>query len=351
MSSITNDQNIAFFKKLSPHVIRDKHVGNYMGNSEVITMAINPTGSRIVYSRTDKTIRIWKSTSDSAIDPKIIIDPHNKAVESISFNPKTEFLFATVGKDEYVKIWNAHTGEKIREIKCEFDALKLVRYSNDGKLLIVVDRTSNLMILDVEMNYKLVHTFKVNEHVYDLQWFYHEHEFFLIGMHDGSVLLIEVTEEEKKEGDENVIYATELRSKIKGQNSSITSISISPRGTYFCLGSSEGVVSFWNMEGTLINLHVITDIDQSISHLNCSRDGSYVSVAYDADSNIRIYDYETGILLNEVSNSTSGNQTFSSALWYPHKTGFIYTGDHGSTVVVMKNPDTVDRNRNTRRNK
>ena len=110
-------------------------------------------------------------------------------------------------------------------------------------------------------------------------------------MHDGSVLLYEVAEETREDEEERIIYSTKLRSKIKGHNSSITSIAISPSGTYFCLGSSEGVVSVWNVEGTLINLHVITDVDQSISHLSCSKDGAYLTVAYDSDSNLRVYDY------------------------------------------------------------
>ncbi|RCK65229.1 THO complex subunit 3 [Candida viswanathii] len=343
VNSHVTEKNKAFFKKLTPFVIRDKPVGSYMGNSEVITMAINVTGTRIVYSRTDKSIRIWKSTPDAAVDPKVIIDPHAKAVESISFNPRTEYLFATVGKDEYVRIWSAQTGEKIREIKCEFDTLKLVRYSQDGKLLVVVDRTSNILVLAVEMNYKVVHRFKVNEHVYDLQWFYHEHQFLLIAMHDGSVLLYEITEDEDEDEDEEnggKVFGTKLRSRVKGHNSSITSIAISPRGNYFCLGNSEGVVSFWTVDGTLLNLHVISDIDQSISHLDSSRDSAYVSVAYDADSNLRIYDYESGELVHEIPNSISGSQTFSSAVWFPTKTCYIFTSDHGTTVTLMKRSDT-----------
>ena len=80
----------------------------------------------------------------------------------------TEFTFATVAKDEYVKIWNANTGDKLHEIKCEFDSLKLVRYSNDGQLLVVVDRASNFLFFNVGANYKLIHKFKLDEHIYDL---------------------------------------------------------------------------------------------------------------------------------------------------------------------------------------
>ncbi|EMG46337.1 hypothetical protein G210_3419, partial [Candida maltosa Xu316] len=312
----------------------DKPIG---GLSEIITTAINSTGTRIVYSRTDKTIRIWKSTADSAVDPKIIQDAHSRAVESISFNPRTEYTFATVGKDEFIKIWHAGTGQLLQEIKGQHDLLKLVRYSDDGKRLIVVDKLSNILIYNCEMNYQFVHKFKLNDHVYDLQWFHFKHKFFLTALNDGSILLFELGKSKNEETGE-VETVCKIRTRLEGHNSSITSLAVSPNRSFFCVGSSEGVISFWNCEETFINSHVITDVDQSIAQLDCSRDSSYIAVSYDTDSNSRIYDYDSAELMYEVPNTESGNQTFSSITWFPSKTGFICTTDGCTTLTLMRKP-------------
>lgn len=327
-----NDRNKKFFNSLTPIILRDKPISSY-ASSEIITVAINQTGTRVVYSRTDRSVRIWKCLPASVVDPKTIVDAHLKAVECLSFNPMTEFTFATVAKDEYVKIWNANTGDKLHEIKCEFDSLKLVRYSNDGQLLVVVDRASNFLFFNVGANYKLIHKFKLDEHIYDLKWFNHDHQFFLVSSHDGSILLYEIID-----GDGDNELSSKLRASVSGHNSSITTIAISPKGNYFTVGSSEGVISFWKTLENLINLKVITDVDQSIAQLDISRDGTYLAVAYDTDSNLRIYEAEGSELVHEIPNSGSGNQTFSSIVWFPTKTGFAYTSDHGTVLTVMIKP-------------
>ena len=98
------------------------------------------------------------------------------------------------------------------------------------------------------------------------------------------------------------------------------------------------MISFWKTLENLINLKVITDVDQSIAQLDISRDGTYLAVAYDTDSNLRIYEAEGSELVHEIPNSGSGNQTFSSIVWFPTKTGFAYTSDHGTVLTVMIKP-------------
>ena len=57
---------------------------------------------------------------------------------------------------------------------------------------------------------------------------------------------------------------------------------------------------FWKTLENLINLKVITDVDQSIAQLDISRDGTYLAVAYDTDSNLRIYEAEGSELVHEI---------------------------------------------------
>ncbi|EGW31969.1 uncharacterized protein SPAPADRAFT_139540 [Spathaspora passalidarum NRRL Y-27907] len=325
--------NKDFFKRFISVPVKDKPLSGYTSSStEIIEISINECGTRLVASRTDKSIRIWKCTSDRLLDPIIIEDAHNRSVECISWDPKTEYTFATVGRDECIKIWRGNTGTLERTIKIAAGAsLKLVRYSYDGELLLAVDRESNVYVYSAGQNYKLVNEFQVSEYVYDLRWFNSKHKFFICALHDGTLPVYEVSED----GTES-----KLRTTLTGHRSSATTVSISPRGNYIAVGASEGVVSIWDCS-TMLNEKVLTSIDESVAHIDSSRDGAYVAVSYDSGSNSMVYESDSGELVYEIPNSMSGQTTFSKVCWFPNKTAFAYSSDLGTTLVYMKKSDRI----------
>ncbi|KAI5957772.1 hypothetical protein KGF57_003039 [Candida theae] len=333
--------NRAYFKQLTPQVLRDKPLaGHTSTSSEVITISINNCGTRLVTSRTDKSLRIWKCLPDRIVDPIVVEDAHSKAVESISWDPNSEYTFATVGRDEYVKIWRGATGTLENVIKTPLDYLKLVRYSVDGELMIVVDRSANVLCFAVNQNYKVVYEFKVSDHVYDLQWFNYGHAFFVMAMHDGSLPIYKVADSVVDNNGNGGAQSSarveiELKTTLRGHRSSATSISISPKGGHFAVGASEGVVSLWST-GSMVNNGVITSIDEVVSSLEISSDEAYVAVSFDKDSNSTIYDMTSGELVFEMPNSASGSMTFSSVCWFPNKSILAYSSDFGTTVTWLK---------------
>ncbi|CAK9441801.1 uncharacterized protein LODBEIA_P56690 [Lodderomyces beijingensis] len=333
MSQSTNgpstESAISFFKNLSPKVIRDKPLpGQTSASSEIIAISINLCGTRLVASRTDKSLRMWKLVDDRVVDPAIIEDAHSRAVESISWDPNAEFTFATVGRDEYIRVWQASTGKPENMIKTSSTNLKLVRYSADGELLVAIDRDSNVFVYAPNQNFKLMAEFKLSEHAYDLKWFHYEHEFFVIGLHDGSLPVYQVVTLPNGE--------VEIKTKttLLGHRSSATSIAISPRGDYFAVGASEGIISLWDCS-KMINSGVIADVDEVVASLDCNHDGSYVAASFDKDSNAIIYDKASGQKVFEIQNSVSGNMTFSSICWFPNKNALAYSSDFGLTFTVM----------------
>jgi WD domain, G-beta repeat. len=96
--------NKSFFKNFVPVLSRDRPLpGHTASSTEIILVSINVTGTRIVTSRTDKSMRVWKSTADRLIDPIVIEDAHSRSVERVSWDPQREFTFASVGCDENIK--------------------------------------------------------------------------------------------------------------------------------------------------------------------------------------------------------------------------------------------------------
>lgn len=327
--------NKSFFKNFVAVSSRDRPLpGHTASSTEIILVSINVTGTRVVTSRTDKSIRIWKSTSDSLIDPVVIEEAHARLVERVSWDPKREFTFASVGRDDLIKIWKT-TGvlERLVKVKKELGqseapSLKIVAYSNDGELIAVVDRDSTVLLYAVEKDYQKVGEIKLNEHVYDLKWFNGAHTYFACTLHDGTTPIYKVDDE------------ITLKATLKGHRSSATTLAVDPRGTYAAIGSNEGVISIWNT-ATMLNSKVITEVDESIALVDCSRDGTYVAATYDRESNMRVFDVESSEQVYEVPNSVSGQLTFGTIAWFPNKTAFVFSSDHGTTLSLMKKPERV----------
>lgn len=299
--------------------------------SEIISLTINQTGTRLINTRTDKSIRIWRCFNDRLAEPVIIEAPHLKAVESVSWNPKTEHSFASVGRDELIKLWRIN-GFLEKEIKVAKDngqpaVLQIIEYSNDGEILTVVDRDSTVLFYSATNNYTKLGEIKVNEHIYDLKWFNFQHDYFICALHDGTIPFYQV----------NLADGIEVKNlhTLKGHRSSAICLSIDPRGRYFACGSNEGIVSIWNTK-SMINNRVITSIDEAISHIDISRDGTYLGITYDSESNIRIFDYESTDEVYEIPNSLNGSLVLALIKWFPSKTAFVYTSDNGKTMSLLK---------------
>lgn len=310
-----------FCHNLVPIAVRDKPIpGHSSTSSEIILIEINVTGTRIVTSRTDRTIRIWKCILDKIIEPIVIEDAHLRAVEKISFNPKTETTFASVGRDEYLKIWKG-TGTLETSVKIADSALKFVKYSPNGDHIILFDRDSRLHLLTTD-DYRVISTILLPEHIYDLVWI-NDSSHFVCALHDGTMPVYKVTDQ-----------SITLLQTLTGHRSSITCLAIDPRGLFLSAGSNEGVVSFWDLS-TMLNYKVISAIDESIACVDISRDGSFLTTAYDGGSNIRIYDSESLEEYFEVPNSLSGLFTFTKICWFPLKMSFAFSSDYGTTLTVM----------------
>ncbi|ODV81616.1 WD40 repeat-like protein [Suhomyces tanzawaensis NRRL Y-17324] len=335
---MTSKANKNFFKNFTPVLVRDKPLpGHTSSSTEIILISINVTGSRLVASRTDKSLRIWRCLPDRASDPIIIEDAHTRSVELVSWNPQTEHSFASVGRDEHIKIWKGLTGTLERQIKVEKGlgqadgaCLKIVAYSNDGKVLAVVDRDSTVLVYSVEQNYQKVAEFKIDEHIYDLKWFNYNHGYFVLALNDGTLPVYALEDEGWK---------ISLKSTLTGHRSAATTVSVDPRGAFVAVGSNEGTLSIWNT-ATMLNTRVITGVDEAIACVDASRDGTYITASYDRGSNTRVFEVESGEEVYEVQNSASGQLTFASVVWFPNKTAFAYSSDHGTTIALTKKPSS-----------
>lgn len=312
----------------------------YRSSTQVITLAWNNPATRIAYSRTDGSIRIWKlqNCELASKQPIIIDDCHRNHVESISWKPTSESTLASVGNDQKVKIWNTVRGTLIREIDTGVQYNIVVQYSGDAKYLAALSKTNNVTIIDAN-TYEIVDSIKLDVDIYSVAW-NNTSSFLFIGLGDGSIPMYRV-----QEGKLERIHT------LKGHRSAIKSLKLEARGRYLVAGSNEGVISVWSLE-TLAVVKVFGDVDQTIAQVDVSREGTYIAATYEDGQAAKIYEIEAHECFHELPKCVAGTQTFPNLVFCPIKSLYAYTSDEGDVFLTNKKSndrDTRDRdNRDSR---
>lgn len=310
----------AFFSNLRLFPARDLGSNGKPTQSEIVHVSINATGSRVINTRTDRSIRIWRSTV-SLTDPIVIENPHRGPVTCISWNPATETSFASVGGDGAVKLWKG-LGHLEREIKLGKTAAHLVAYAPDGDVMAVV-ADGSIFIYNVAKGYtKIAHDSRPSK-INALQWTNKGHNVFATGHDDGSICFWRLD-----------LMAIELLYTLQGHHSPVTCMCLDPRGRYLACGLREGIVSLWNTTD-FTNLGVLSAVDRAISSLSASRDGTYLAVGYSEGADVKIYEYDT---LTEVHNApkSQAGKIGGQAAWFPNRTALIIVVDKGQVMLLAK---------------
>lgn len=316
---------MSFFSSLRQVPAKDFGPGGKPCQAEIVHISVNATGSRVVNTRTDRSIRIWRTLQLGLADPVVIEATHAKPVERISWNPNTDTSFASVGGDACVKLWkgNGTLEREIRVTKKGNVCCELVEFSPDGELLAVVDRDGTVVLYDVNENYAKVAEKKLAG-VTDIKWTNRGHEFLIAATSNGNIGIFRL--------DSNLQLS--LAHTLTGHRAKVTCLAVDPRGKYIAAGSDEGLVSFWKTADMICH-KVLARVNQEICGLDMSRDGSYLAVAYD-DGFVRFYDYESLEQVHEISNCGK----VPLVRWFPNKGSFVSLGDRGKVMeVARKEPE------------
>lgn len=333
-----------YFQELVTVALPDSKSGprtsRFRSTNEVITLAWNNPATRIAYSRTDGSIRVWKlqkSTCELASKiPVIIDDCHQKQVESISWRPTTESTLASVGNDQNVKIWNATKGSLVKTIDTGIGGNIVVQYSGDGKYITALSKLNVVTVIDAD-SYEILDTLKFDVDIYSVAW-NNTSAFLFFGLANGTISLYSFKDTKLKHIHD-----------LQGHRSSIKTIEVEPRGRYLVAGSNEGVISIWSLE-TLAVVKVFCDIDQSIAQIDVSRDGCYVTATYEDGETAKIYEIESRECSHTLPKCVAGSQTFPNLVFCPIKNLFAYSTDDGDVLLTNKRDQRDSREQRTYRN-
>ncbi|ODQ80357.1 hypothetical protein BABINDRAFT_161307 [Babjeviella inositovora NRRL Y-12698] len=388
----------AFFSSLKATPVKDAELplhdrGRLAKPSGIVTLSYNATGSRLLVTRTDRSLRVWQTAADRVPTAGATIEAtHDKPAEMISWHPAHEFTFATIGLDADVKIWDCATLKKdkalLKTLRLGSSKTRLlfVAYSGLGRWLACVDKENNVYLLDTTQGYHVAAHFQIRrDNVYSVAWC-NTDDYLFVGLGDGSIAIYEVEAAEGDEGDDesseavvkqeggeaepkDVVMeaetkpvsetqgtsnASEIADKhivttplvtvsvtayLPSQRSAVTALAFDPRGTYLASGSQAGVLTLFPTD-TLIPTHIVTDCDEPITDLDTSMEGTFVAACFEKEP-VRVYETNGGLVQKYVVPESSGWKSwlrtcYAKVAWCPARTEFAYVGDDGKLAVVMK---------------
>lgn len=316
---------------------RDVAANGKPAQSDIVHLSVNATGSRVINTRSDRTIRIWRCSHATLSDPVVVENPHRGPATCVSWNPNTETSFASVGGDSTIKLWRG-TGHLEREVKAEKpdksdkdktdkarDALCLVAYSPDGRFLAVADLRGTVRLHDVSSGYTVAAEVETALAVNALQWVNKGHSAFFTGHVDGHVKVWVVEDSQIAPGR-----------VLTKHHAPVTCLCMDPRGRYVACGASDGTVSLWRTSD-MTNCGVLAGEDRDICSVSPSRDGAYLAVAYGDGTSVKLFDYATLAEVYEVPGLAPG-RSGGRAVWLPNRTALVVT-DRGTVMLMVKRED------------
>ncbi|KAK9467481.1 WD40-repeat-containing domain protein [Lipomyces arxii] len=123
--------------------------------------------------------------------------------------------------------------------------------------------------------------------------------------------------------------------QLSAHRAAITCIEFDPRGRYLALGSSDSLVSIWDLH-ELACIRTVAKSPQPVRSLSLSFDGAYLAVSYDGFEPIEIIHVETGAFVFQIMR-TAQYQT-STVEWHPIKYWLAYSGDPVG-LKIMGSPE------------
>ena len=267
-----------------------------VGTESIKSFAFSPDGQTLAVQIEDfkETIQLW----DINTSKKIWIIETGSDTKSLAFSPDGKYL-ATGGSQEFLQLYNAKTGKKIRDFKTMHQhpnpylySIFAVSFSPDGKTLASGSTDQTVDLWDIETGNKL--------------------------------------------------------DSLKGHNSNVFALDISPNGKFLASAGSDGRIIIWNFENKkilkIIKAHhsniktiafspnsqtlVTSGENKKTTPINSIRENEGIPPPNSTSDNIKIWDVKSGKNLKTLK----GHKNFIHAVDY---------SPDGKLIVSAGNDETI----------
>lgn len=122
------------------------------GHSDfVFALAIGPDGETIASGGRDKYIKLWSASSGEELRA---IEGHAKPISALAISPDGQIL-VSASDDKQIKLWDLNGGEEINRLRGHAKAVNCLAISPDGEMLASGGDDKNIKLWDLATGEKL----------------------------------------------------------------------------------------------------------------------------------------------------------------------------------------------------
>lgn len=283
----------------------------------VFSASYDREGKRVVSAAKDGTVRVWEAEK-IAFDPKLVIETRSYPMEYATITSDGKKILTAT--DEYVKIWDASTGEELHSVHVtENGYAGQIAISPDDKLAVVATYATPSKLLSLETG-KIVRLFS-----------WEDSEGYNAGMAynasfspDGDKVLLSNS---RMMGVWDINTGKRLRLFDTEDSGCPRSVRFSSDGSKI-ITTKDHVAKIWNfLTGDLI--HTLTGHSSEVYDAVFSVNGQWVATA-SADHAAKLWDVKTG---QEIRSFIGHADSVASVAFSPDQR-LLITGSDDKTVRI-----------------
>ncbi len=322
----------------------------FPGHEDYIScLDISPNGRYIASGSGDGSIRIWEAQSGYCFQ---VLKEHHKAVAALNFTPDGQKLLSA-GKDKIIRIWDCQTWQVLRYLKGHNGMINGLAISRDGKTVVSGSWDNSIRMWNLESGECLWNSTGHTGHVRcvaispdgkiiasgaddsTVRVWDTDGKCLAILQRDSIVFSIAFSWDGKKiiSGDYGILSVWDATSfqcelAIRGHESSIFNLAISPNNRYVIPCSSDKTIRMWDIHssGLVLQAHGHSKI---IYDFNLSEDGSK-AISGSRDNSLMLWDTQDGKRLLVLNGH---EQHVRAACFMRHDT-MIASGADDKTIKI-----------------
>jgi WD40 repeat protein/energy-coupling factor transporter ATP-binding protein EcfA2 len=242
----------------------------------VLGVAVTPDGTRIVTGSADATARVWNADTGDALRQ---LKGHSESVQAVAVTPDGTRI-VTGSADGTARVWNADTGAELLQLKGHRGSVQAVAVTPDGTRIVTGSAQRTARVWDASTGAELL---RFNGHGGDI-W-------SVAVTPDGSRIVTGSADRTARVWDAST-GAELLQLKHRG---TVFSVAVTPDGSRIVTGSSDNTARVWETS-TGAELSELKGHSDSIRSVVVTSDGARI-VTGSTDGTARVWDAKTGVEL------------------------------------------------------
>ncbi|KAG6906212.1 hypothetical protein DXG01_015169 [Tephrocybe rancida] len=263
-------------------------------SSIVNDIGVSSDSKQLVSGGDDKSVRIWDALTGDLVKE---LKGHTHYVQSVAFSPDGKRVVSG-SSDRSVHIWDALTGDLVKVLNGHTEWVQSVTFSPDGKQVVSGSNDQSVCIWDA-LTGGLLKELKGHTKLVQSVAFSPDGKQVVSGSSDESVCIWDA-------------LTGDLVKELKKHTDSVMSVAFSPNGKQVVSGSNDTLVFIWDaLTGDCVK--ELKGHTNSVWSVIFSPDGKQV-MSGSSDTSVRIWDALTGDLVKELKGHT---HWVSSVAFFP----------------------------------